>query len=106
VDEIWNISDGARHALTQEKWQKLPQGAKTCCFFLLSVQRGLSATYPAPIATIFEITYVYHFPHVYTSEKFSNFCTVGFPGPKNSPKYGIQGKVFVIELQLKRNNCG
>jgi len=29
-----------------------PQAAKTC--FLLSMQRGLSATYPAPISTIFE----------------------------------------------------
>jgi len=29
------------------------QGAKTCFIFLLSRQRGLSATYPAPILTIF-----------------------------------------------------
>jgi len=60
-----------------------PQGAKTCfVFFLLSMQRGLSATYPAPISTIFKITDVNRFPHAYTGEKFSNFCARDYLGPK------------------------
>jgi len=68
----------------------LPQGAKTCCL-LLSRQRGLLATYPATISTIFETTDVNRFPHAYTSGKFSNFCIGDFPGTKNSPKYGTRG---------------
>jgi len=81
-----------------------PQGAKTYFVFLLSMQHGLSATYHAPISTIFETTDVNRFPHAYTSEKFSTFCAGGFPGHKNSPKYGTLGSV--IELQLKRHKCG
>jgi len=61
----------------------LPQGAKTCFVFLSSMQRGLSATYPAPISTVFETTDVNRFPHAYTGEKFFNFCT-GFSSSKNS----------------------
>ena len=60
------------------------------------MQRGLSATYPAPISTIFEITDVNRFPHAYTGQKTFQFL-------RNSPKYGTLGRVFVIELQLKRN---
>jgi len=68
------------------------QGAKTFCFFLLSVQlRGVSATYPAPISAIFETADVNRFPHVYAGEKFPNFCAGGFPRRQNSPKYGTQG---------------
>jgi len=55
----------------------LPQNAKMC--FLLSMQRGLSATYPAPISTVFETTDVNCFPYAYiTGEKFPNFCAGGF----------------------------
>jgi len=54
------------------------------CFFLLSKQRDLSATYPAPISTIFETADVHRFPHAYTGEKFSNFCAGGFPGHKTA----------------------
>ena len=42
------------------------------------------ATYPAPISTIFETTDVNHFPHAYTGEKFSNFCTGVFQAPKTA----------------------
>ena len=59
------------------------QGAKRVLFFfLLSMQRGLSATYPAPISTIFETTDVNRFPHAHTGEKFSNFCARDYLGPK------------------------
>jgi len=61
-----------------------PQGAKTYFAFLLSMQRGLSATYPAPISTIFEVTDVNRFPHTYISEKFSNFCAWGFQVSKTA----------------------
>jgi len=55
------------------------KGAKTCFF----VQRGLSATYPVPILTIFKTKKdVNRCLHAYTSENFLNFCTGGFPGPK------------------------
>jgi len=66
-----------------------PQGAKTCfVFFLLSMQRGLSATYPAPISTIFETTDVNRFPYAYTGGKFFQFQHRGFSKSQNSPKYG------------------
>jgi len=62
----------------------LPQGAKMCFVFLLSRQRGLSAIYPAPISTIFEITDVNRSPHAYTGENVRMFCAGNFPGPKNA----------------------
>ena len=68
-----------------------PQSAKMCFVFLLSMQRGLSATYLAPISTIFGIADTNRFPHAYTSETFSNFCAGGFPVPKTAPKYGTLG---------------
>ena len=61
-----------------------PQGAKTYFVFLLSRQRGLSATYLSPISTIFETTDVNRFLHAYIDEKFSNFCAGGLPGPKTA----------------------
>jgi len=61
-----------------------PKVPKRVLFFLLSRQRGLSATYPAPISTIFEATGVNRFPHAYTGEKFPNFCAGNFPGPKTA----------------------
>jgi len=53
----------------------LPQGVKTCfvCFFLLSRQRDLLATYPTPISTIqrfFESTDMNRFLHVYAGKNF------------------------------------
>jgi len=69
-----------------------PQGAKTCFVFLLSKQRGLAATYPAPISAIFETTDVNCFPHTYTGENFSNlFLRRGFFRSQNSPKYDNLG---------------
>jgi len=61
-----------------------PQGAKTCyCYFVIKATRP-SATYPAPISTIFETADVNRFPHAYTREKFPNFCPGNFPGPKTA----------------------
>jgi len=57
---------------------------KRVLFFLLSWQRGLSATYPAPILNIFEATDVNRFPHAYTGEKFPNFFAENFSGPKTA----------------------
>jgi len=72
-----------------------PRGSDPGCqnvfCFLLSRQRGLSATYPAPISTTFETTDVNRFPHAYTGEKFPNLCAENFPGPQNSPKFGTLG---------------
>jgi len=55
-------------------------------FFLLSMHRGLSATYPAPLSTVFEIKDVNRFLHVYTSENFPYFSTGGFPHPEKQLK--------------------
>jgi len=80
-----------------------PQGTKTCfVFFLLSRQRGLSATYLATISTISETADVNRFPHAYTGENFSNFYAGYFPRSKTAGT--LEYRVFVIELQLKRNN--
>ena len=54
----------------------------------------------------FETTDVNRFAHAYTGEKFTNFCAWGFPGPKTAQNTVLQGGVLVIELQLKRHNCG
>ena len=48
-----------------------------------SVKRSLSATYPAPILTIFETKDENRCLQVYTGEKFPNFCAGGFPNPIN-----------------------
>jgi len=48
------------------------------------MQRGLLATYPAPILTTFEAADVNRFPHAYTGEKFPNFCALDFPDPKTA----------------------
>jgi len=66
------------------------------------MQRGLSATYPAPISTIFNTKDVC--PHAYTDEKFPNFCG-GFPGPKTAKMGNFDG-VLVRGVQLKRHNFG
>jgi len=63
----------------------LPQGAKTCFVFSVIKTTRPFGHFPAPILTIFETTDVNCFAHVYTSEKFSNFCAWFFPGPQNSP---------------------
>jgi len=62
-----------------------PMAAKTCfVLFLSPIQRGLSATYPAPTLTAFEIKDVNRCLHAYTGKKFLNFCTGNFTGRKNS----------------------
>jgi len=68
-----------------------PQICKTCFVFLLSMQRGFSATYPAPISTIFETTDVNRFPHAYTQVKKFKFPRRVFSKSQNSPKYGTLG---------------
>ena len=111
MDEIWNISEGhGAHSHTKNVRNR-PRGSAPECqnvfyYFLLSRQRGLSATYPAPISTIFETTDVNRFAHAYVGEKFSNFGAGNFPDPKTSQNTVLSGGVFVIELQLKRHNCG
>ena len=80
-----------------------PQGAKTC-FFLLSMQRGLSATYSAPISTIFEGIDVNPFRMCTSVKNFSNFCAVVFQVQNTAQNTVLKGTVFVIELQLKRCN--
>jgi len=57
---------------------------KRILFFLLSRQRGISATYPAPISTIFKTTDVNRFPRAHTGEKFPNFCAGNFSGHKTA----------------------
>jgi len=48
------------------------------------MQRGLLATYPVQISTVFVTKDVNRCPHAYTSEKFPFFCAGGFPGLRNS----------------------
>jgi len=90
LDKTWNVSEGPWCTLTQEKMGEIapkvpPKGAKTCfVLFLSPTQSGLSATYPAPILSIFEIKDVIRFSHAYTGEKFLNFCAGRFPGPKTA----------------------
>ena len=67
-----------------------PQGAKTC--FVLCYQGNAAFGHlSCTVYDHFEATDVNRFPHVYTGEKFSNFCAGNFPCPKNSPKYGTLG---------------
>ena len=82
-------------------------GWNTCfVVFPSPMQRGLSATYPAPISTIFETKDVNRCPHAYTSEKFPNFCAGGgFQAPKQLKKGNFEG-VLVMRVQLKRHNFG
>jgi len=56
------------------------------------MQRGLSATYPAPISTIFETKDVKRFPHGFAGKKIPNFCAGGFPSHKTA-------KMCIIEPQ-------
>ena len=75
--------------------------------FLSPIQRGLSATYAAPILTAFEIEDVNRCPHAYTGEKFSSSCTGSFTCPQTAENEYFRG-VFMIRLglQLKRHNFG
>ena len=67
----------------------LPMVAKMC-FFLLHNQRGILATYSAPISTIFETIDLNQCVHVYTGEKFLNFCTGVYLATKTkTPKKGL-----------------
>ena len=80
----------------RENGGNLPGGSAPGCqnvfCFLLSKQRGLSATYPAPISAIFETADVNCFPHAYAGENFSNlFLRRGFFRSQNSPKYDNLG---------------
>jgi len=84
-----------------------PKGAKTC-FFLFSMQRGPSATYPAPISTIFEIKDVNWFLHTYTGENFFRILhgVSTFQKQLRWILSRVWTGVFVCELQLKRQNFG
>jgi len=59
-----------------------PHGAKTCCI-LLSMQRGLSATYPAPIS-IFSRQQMWIAFRMRTPVKNVPISARGFPGPKTA----------------------
>ena len=81
-----------------------PKGAKTCfVFFLFSMQRGLLATYPAPILTIFLKKDVNRFPHVYTSNFWISAQRV-FHVPKTAKVSTVEGGVLVHGVQPKRHN--
>ena len=58
-------------------------GAKTC-FVFVTIQRGLSATYPAPILTVFQTKDVNRCPHAYTGKKISDFLHSEFYRSQNS----------------------
>ena len=54
-----------------------PKDAKTCSVFVTNIgayKRGLSATYPAPILTAFEIKDANRCTHAYTGYKIPNLC--------------------------------
>jgi len=72
---------------------------KRVLFFVIII-RGISATYPAPISTIFETAYVNRFSHAYTGEKFSNFCAGVFPRLKTADFGTVDSEVLVIELEF------
>ena len=55
-----------------------PKGAKTCFAFILTQPTRPFGHLPALISTIVETKYMIQCPHVYTGEKFLNFCTAGF----------------------------
>jgi len=69
----------------KRKWGFRLRVPKRVLFFFLSpMQRGLLATYPAPISTVFELKDVNQCLHAYTGEKFPNFCIGGFPRRKTT----------------------
>ena len=81
---------------------EMPQGFRLRCqIVFFSVKRSLSATYPAPILTIFETKDENRCLQVYTGENFfPNFCAGGFPNPINVLGT-VEGGVLV---QIKRHN--
>jgi len=54
---------------------------------LSPIQRGLSATYPAPILTTYETNDVNQCPHAYTGEKNSEFLRKEFYRSKKQLKW-------------------
>ena len=94
---------------SHKNWGKLPQGfhlsvPKCILFcFLTPMQSGLSATYPAPILTIFEIKDVSQCVHAYTSVKNFQISVQGFQAPRIAKMGNFEG-VFVTEVQLKQHN--
>jgi len=66
-------------------------GCQNVLFFCYQGNAAFRPLFLELISTIFETTDVNRFPHVYTGEKFSNFCAGGFPDPQNSPKYSTLG---------------
>jgi len=82
-----------------------PQGAKTCFVFLLWIQCGLSATYPALIS-IFLKQQTWIAFRMCTPVKIFRISAQGFCRSQNSSKYGTLGQGGCARLQLKRYNCG
>ena len=62
-----------------------------CC--LSPIQRGLSAIYPTPILTTFQIKEVNRGPHADTGEKLPNFFAGTFTGPKIAKIQYFRGDV-------------
>ena len=111
LDETRNISEGSCCTLNTKNSGEIAPGvarkdAKTCfVFFLSPIQRELSATYPAPILTAYEIKDVTWCVHAYTG-KNSKFTCRGFYRFPKQLKIGTFEEVFVIRLQLKQHNFG
>jgi len=90
-----------------EKWGKSPQGFCPRVpkrVFLLSMQRGLSATYPAPISTIFEATRE-SFSVCVHRWKIFQFLRRGFSGSLKWPKiwYSSVGCLCVCRANVWRH---
>ena len=62
------------------------QHQNTFCFFVSSIQHGLSDTYPVLISTVFETTGMNLCARAYTCDKFPNFCIGVLQDPKNCPQ--------------------
>jgi len=73
--------------------------------FLSPIQRGLSATYPAPILTAYETNDVNWCPHAYTGKKI-RISAQGILQVQKQLKMGTFEGLFVIRLQFKRHNFG
>ena len=83
-----------------------PKDAKTYFVFLEPIRCGVSAAYPAPILTAFEIKDVNRCPHAYSGKKISEFLRRKFYNSQKQLQMGTFKGMFVIRLQLKRHNFG
>ena len=104
LDEIWNISEGSRCALTNIAPGVLPKDAKTCFVFVTNTTR----TFGHLSCTDFDRFWnkdVNRCAHAYTS-KYSAQWILHFPKLTKQLKMDTFDAVFAIRLQLKRHNFG